>query len=66
MGRPVRHHQIYRSTAFGGALNTTLCGRMSGCLAEGMNVAVGNEDVTCKFCLAILARKQRQGASHDR
>lgn len=40
----------------GGYITTTLCGRMNARNADGMNIAASNELVTCKFCLAKLAK----------
>jgi hypothetical protein len=48
--RTVKHQQVYRQGAFGGTLNTTLCGRMR-VGTDGMNV---DGPVTCKLCLRKL------------
>ena len=48
----VTHKQIYKAGLHGGTVNTTLCGRVSDALPDGMNVG---ENVTCKLCLAIIA-----------
>lgn len=37
---------------------TTLCGRMNAKSRDGMNIANKREEVTCKFCLSILAKKE--------
>lgn len=50
MNKPVSHFQVYRKNAFGGTTNTTLCGRMSNA-GDDMNVADGEQEVTCKLCL---------------
>ena len=60
--RAVVHGQIYRSGPFGGTVNTTLCGRMRS-LTDGMNVG---DEVTCKFCLRILGRAEREQRSTER
>lgn len=37
---------------------TTLCGRMNARCADGMNIADHDDDVTCKFCLALMGRSK--------
>lgn len=48
----VNHRQVYYPL-MGGTVNTTLCERVRNGLNDGYNV--DNENVTCKFCLKILA-----------
>ena len=43
----------------GAILTTTLCGRMSGKGADGINSTDKRAEVTCKFCLATLSREGR-------
>jgi hypothetical protein len=57
MKRSVIHKQILRPGPFGGTVNTTLCGRVA-TGSDGMNI--GGE-VTCKFCLKILAKRESAG-----
>jgi len=57
------HKQIYKEGAFGGTLNTTLCGRSnkySWLLSDGSNVSDKDEEVTCKFCLKLMKLKKEQ------
>ena len=50
---PVTHKQIYRPGPFGGTINTTLCGRLHA--GNDMNVDPEDSNVTCKFCLKMIA-----------
>lgn len=42
---------------------TTLCGRQNAKSHDGMNIAAKREQVTCKLCLSLLAKK---GAKDNR
>ncbi len=55
----VIHAQVYRQGAFGGMLNTTACGRVSGRGSDN-NVSTNQLEVTCKFCLKKLAVVERK------
>jgi hypothetical protein len=37
---------------------TTLCGRLNAGSRDGMNIANTDAEVTCKFCLKLMAAKQ--------
>lgn len=57
------HKQIYKESAFGGTLNTTLCGRSnkhSWVVSDGSNVSDKDEEVTCKFCLKELKKQEKE------
>jgi hypothetical protein len=56
----VSHKQIYRKSAFGGEINTTLCGRARKKTSiDGFhNIADSDLKVTCKFCLRIMQRQK--------
>lgn len=56
MTKQVLHKQIYRKNVFGGTLNTTICRRVRN--QQDYNVADTDAEVTCKFCLSIMKRKQ--------
>lgn len=61
MARQVKHKQIYRPGPFGtGTVNRTLCGFVSNADAAGMNVASSDSDVTCKFCLRLMAAEAKR------
>lgn len=49
------HFAVSGRGAFGGTLTTTLCGRMNAKSEDGMNSTEAAADVTCAFCLTILA-----------
>jgi hypothetical protein len=51
----VIHKQIYKRGMFGGVSNTTLCGRVRN--GGDYNVAEPGEQVTCLFCLKLIAAK---------
>jgi hypothetical protein len=52
------HLSLIRPNAFGGTTTGTLCNRFR-CLADGMNLTVERTEVTCSFCLKIIARLER-------
>lgn len=54
------HKHKNRPNRFGGTTYTTLCGRMNAASSDGMNVAETEAEVTCKFCLRIMAAAPRQ------
>lgn len=39
-------------------VTTTLCGRMNARTRDGMNIASERSQVTCKFCLRLLAAQE--------
>lgn len=49
------HKDRQRRNAFGGTTYTTLCGRMNRQSSDGMNIADTDAEVTCKFCLKLMA-----------
>ena len=53
--RRVLHKSWVKANAFGGTTYTTQCNRVSGRGADGMNIADSDAEVTCKFCLQIIA-----------
>jgi len=53
----VIHKDLQRPAMFGeGTRWTTLCGRMNAKSKDGMNCTDGTQEVTCKFCLKLMAR----------
>jgi hypothetical protein len=56
--RVVMHLSVTRPGAWGGTLTTALCGRLR-TLNDGMNLAETEKDVTCKFCLKMLAKREK-------
>jgi len=55
--RIVIHKQIYVPTPFGsGEMNTTLCRRVRND-SDDYNNTQKYEEVTCKFCLGLMHRK---------
>jgi hypothetical protein len=54
MSKVVTHQQIWKPAFIpGGVVTATLCGRKSGIREDAADLNVG-ENVSCKFCLAIL------------
>lgn len=53
------HKSDNRPNKYGGTNYRTLCGRTNGRSLDGMNVADTDEEVTCAFCLKIMARKEQ-------
>jgi hypothetical protein len=52
------HMQRVRPGVFGGTVNGTLCNRMR-VLADGMNLTDNRAEVTCSFCLRMLAAQDK-------
>lgn len=58
----VLHKDRNRPNRYGGTTYGTLCGRTNRRNADGMNVALTDDAVTCKFCLrAMAAERAAQG-----
>lgn len=56
MSAPVMHKSLVKKNAFGGITTTTQCNRNSyRGQSSGMNIAITDDAVTCKFCLKIIA-----------
>lgn len=53
----VKHKDKNRPNRYGGTTYGTLCGRMNSACSDGMNVADTDAEVTCKFCLRLMAPK---------
>lgn len=49
------HAGMMRPNRYGGFNNNSLCGRTSRASCDGMNIAPTDEEVTCKFCLNLMA-----------
>jgi hypothetical protein len=54
----VAHRHIWKPSAMGGTLLTTLCGRVDNS-GEDYNTADGDAGVTCSYCRGILDGKRR-------
>lgn len=54
MARKVLHKSWVKRNAFGGYTFTSQCNRNTTRHGDGMNIADRDEDVSCKFCLAIM------------
>jgi hypothetical protein len=52
MTKQVKHLQVYKPAAFGGVVNTTICGRVRN--NQDYNVADSREDVTCSYCKQLI------------
>ena len=52
------HQAKNRMNKQGGMTLTTTCGRSSLRSDDGMNVALSDREVTCKFCLSIMKRRK--------
>lgn len=57
------HKDNNRPNRWGGTTYGSLCGRLNAQCEDGMNVALTDEEVTCKFCLRIMAAKRTVPAS---
>lgn len=56
----VTHKAHQKPAPFGeGTRYTTLCNRMNAGCADGMNCSDVDAEVTCKFCLRLMARPKR-------
>lgn len=49
------HREDNRPNQYGGTNYRTLCRRTNRSCDDGMNVADSDDEVTCKFCLNIMA-----------
>lgn len=58
MARKVLHKHLYRHWGTT-TINTTVCGRVRN--NQDYNVADTDEEVTCKFCLNIMAPHKIKG-----
>jgi hypothetical protein len=56
------HKDNNRPNRYGGTRYGTLCGRMNAAFDDGMNVANTDAEVTCKFCLNLMAIRAKAGA----
>ena len=45
------HRKLMLEFQDGAFFNGSLCGRLNKAFEDGMNIAMYDEDVTCKFCL---------------
>jgi len=61
MRRQVSHQQVFIPNAFGGVTNTTICGRVDNS-KDDLNVEAA--EVTCKFCLRIIAEGRSPRLKH--
>jgi hypothetical protein len=52
------HMQKVRPGVFGGTVNGTLCNRIR-VLSGGMNLTDNRAEVTCSFCLRMLAAQDK-------
>lgn len=55
------HLSNVRPNVFGGCTTGTLCNRFR-CLSDGMNLTTERNEVTCAFCLKMLAAKDKREA----
>jgi|HubBroStandDraft_3_1064219.scaffolds.fasta_scaffold845768_1 hypothetical protein len=63
MIRKVLHKQIYKPTPFGnGQINTTICGRVRND-TDYNHVADTDAEMTCFFCLKIMADRREKGSA---
>lgn len=60
----VFHKQIYRRAPFGGLINRTLCGRVSGANDDN-NVALTDAHVTCKLCRKLIGTPRDNGLTQE-
>lgn len=61
----VVHLSVVKRAPFGGPGSTitrSLCGRLNAACNDGMNLGDAHE-VTCKFCLKIMAIRAKKAAS---
>jgi hypothetical protein len=60
-----QHFAVVKPNRFGGHNYSTLCGRQNKQSDDGGNSTALHSQVTCKFCLKILAQKQAAQDAQD-
>ncbi len=57
MTKMVLHKENNRPNRYGGTNYGTLCRRTNRQSRDGMNIAFIDDEVTCKFCLKLMAER---------